>query len=146
MYIVDPTLDEAELQSVIDHMEAAVRDAGGEIKGHYDWGRRRLMYKIRRLTEGLYRLLYFQATGDIVDDVKHHALGDERVIRLMIVVASPNAIYQPPGEGAQEPQPTVQDNPEHTPGPEPVGGEVQQDFAHGKRQRQMHEGEDDEDE
>lgn len=95
MYIVEPTVDADQLEAVIQHIEDSVRAAGGEVKEHYDWGRRTFAFRIRKWTEGLYRLLYFQAPGTILDEIRQNALTDDRIIRLMVVVANPRAIYRP---------------------------------------------------
>ena len=98
MYILVPTLEEDEIQDVAKRIEQAVTEADGEVKGHYDWGRRRFAYKIRQWTEGIYRILYFTSMGPAVDAIKDLATADERIIRAMVVIANPRAIYRPEGE------------------------------------------------
>ena len=109
MYILVPTLEDDEIQEVANRIEQAVTEADGEVKGHYDWGRRRFAYKIRQWTEGIYRILYFTSMGPAVDELKQLATSDERIIRAMVVIANPRAIYRPEGEEeaegeAEEPQ------------------------------------------
>ncbi len=103
MYILVPTLEEDEIEQVAKTIEQTVTEADGEVKGHYDWGRRRFAYKIRQWTEGIYRILYFTSMGPAVDELKRLATSDERIIRAMVVIANPRAIYKPEGEeGAEE--------------------------------------------
>ena len=102
MYILVPTLEEDEIEQVAKTIEQTVTEADGEIKGHYDWGRRRFAYKIRQWTEGIYRILYFTSMGPAVDELKRLATQDERIIRAMVVIANPRAIYKPGGEGEEE--------------------------------------------
>ena len=86
----------------MEHVEEMVRSVGGDIKAHYDWGRRKFAYKIRQWTEGLYRLLYFEAPGQGLDELRQHVMSDERVIRMMVVVANPKAIWRPRAEREEE--------------------------------------------
>ncbi len=102
MYIVDPTLDPSEVEAAVRGMHDLVVEFGGTVKNDYDWGRRRLAYKIRQWTEGLYRILYFEGTGEVADQLKRHTLMDTRLVRAMVVTANPLAIYRPREEVEQE--------------------------------------------
>ncbi len=102
MYIIRPDIDEEQVQNAIEGLHQAVREAGGEIEADYDWGRRQFAYKIRQLTEGLYRIMYFRGDGRAVDEVKHQVQTDERLIRAMVIVASLQAIYRPEEEAVAE--------------------------------------------
>lgn len=117
MYIIVPDLADDQVEAAAQEMEEVVTAAGGEIEGHYDWGRRPFAYKIRQWTEGLYRILYFRGTGRVVDEVKHQAQTDERIIRAMVIIAAPDAIYRPSEEapgaaGEPEEQPETPAEPE----------------------------------
>lgn len=106
MYILDPSLDAAETEAAIRSMHDVVAEFGGVVKNDYDWGRRRFAYKIGPWTEGQYRILYFEGTGEVANQVKRHSVIDARVIRALVVVANPAAIYKPPGaEPAEEAPP-----------------------------------------
>ncbi len=130
MYIIDPTLEEAEVEDVQRGMEENITSLGGEVKAHYDWGRRPLMFRIRRRTEGLYKLLYFEAPGNVVEEFKHTAMSDERVIRMMVVVAQPEAIYRPPGEEEEEVEEGEELSPEAAPAvPAQAEAQVESDEA-----------------
>ena len=123
MYILDPGLDAAETEAAIRGMHDVVEEFGGVVKNDYDWGRRRFAYKIGPWTEGHYRILYFEGTGEVANQVKRHSVMDARVIRAMIVVANPAAMYKPPGEEKAEETPpasAAEDEGEET---EPGGDE-----------------------
>ncbi len=110
MYILVPDLTEEEVQQAAADVERVIQENGGKVTGHYDWGRRTFAYKIRQWREGLYRLVYFEGDGTTVDAVKRHAIMDSRIIRAMVVIAAPDAIYKPEGEQeeAEQAQPEQQ--------------------------------------
>jgi small subunit ribosomal protein S6 len=103
MYIVDPGLSPEEVEEVGTGMRAALEEAGGEFHADYEWARRRLAYRIKGFGEGLYRIMYFDSTGDAADQVLRHADMDTRVIRAMIFVANPKTIFRPREPMAEEP-------------------------------------------
>ncbi len=101
MYILDPELSDQQLQDAIDNVHQYVTSIGGEVESDELFGRRRLAYEINGHTEGIYRVMYFRGTGATVNEVRHEFALMESVIRGMVVVANPAAIFTPP-ESAEE--------------------------------------------
>lgn len=124
MYILDPGLDAAETEAAIRGMHDVVAEFGGTVKHDYDWGRRRFAYKIGPWTEGHYRILYFEGTGEAAYEVKRHGAVDPRIIRTMVVVANPAAIYRPPGEEPVEEEAFVEEGGAAGEGEAEQGGNV----------------------
>ena len=98
MYILDPSLPDDEVAELIEALETAVREAGGEVVGTRDFRTRRLAYKINGHTHGSYKLLYFRGGGDVVDTLRSEMAIRQSIIRSRIFVANPLAIVG----GAQE--------------------------------------------
>ena len=85
LYIVRPDLEDGEIQTVADGVQAVVTNHGGAIVRSEIWGRRRLAYEVRRFTEGCYVLLRFEAPQDIVRRLEQHFRLSEAVIRHLVV-------------------------------------------------------------
>ena len=103
MYILPVDLDDEEGEQITGILHDTVADAGAEVVADELLGRRRLAYEIDHQTEGIYRLMYFKGTGPAVDAVKNEFRLNERIIRGLVVVANPQAIFRP----RPEPEPSV---------------------------------------
>lgn len=75
MFVLDPKLDESEIQQVVDRFVGVVTARGGEATKVDHWGRRRLAYEIDHKTEGYYVLADLKADGDTVNEL-------DRVLKL----------------------------------------------------------------
>lgn len=98
MYILDVALSEEQAAEVSKTLAEAVAAAGGEIVSDELFGRRRLAFPINGHTEGVYRLLYFRGVGSLVPEVKHQFTLIEGIVRGMVVVADPKALFPSPAE------------------------------------------------
>lgn len=80
-YILRP-LEEANLTATNERITTIVKNAGGDIIGRNDWGRRRLAYPIRKVNDGYYTTLYLTLPGasvrglerslQLIDDVQRY--------------------------------------------------------------------------
>lgn len=61
MLIIDPKLDDASIQQAVDRYVGVVSERGGEATKVDHWGRRKLAFEIKHLTEGYYVVADFQA-------------------------------------------------------------------------------------
>lgn len=61
MLIVDPRLDDAQVQQAVDRYVGVVTERGGELAKVDHWGRRKLSYEIKHLNEGYYVVADFRA-------------------------------------------------------------------------------------
>jgi len=95
MYIVDASLDEVALQGIVTTLEQHVQAQGGELVASREFGRRRLAYEIGKHTTGTYMIMYFKSHGDVVDELTHEMHLIDGVVRGIIVVANPKAIFDP---------------------------------------------------
>lgn len=102
MYIVDVNLPDEEIAQVSQTLQEAVVTGGGEFVSDELFGRRRLAYSIEGHTEGIYRLLYFRGEGALVEELRHQFLLTEPIVRGIIVVANPKAVFQSEEKKAEE--------------------------------------------
>ncbi len=93
MYILDARLSEDEQAQAAALLRDAIVAGGGEFVSDELFGRRRLAYPIAGHVEGVYRVMYFRGGGAVAEDVKHQFTLIEPVVRGMVVVANPQAIF-----------------------------------------------------
>ena len=101
MYIIDSALDETAVQGIISTLEQHVQAQGGELVATREFGRRRLAFEIDGHTSGTYMITYFKSHGDVVDEVKHEMHLIEGIVRGLVVVANPKAIFDPQAKAAE---------------------------------------------
>ena len=93
MYILTPDISEEDAERVINALHQYVENSGGEVVSDELFGPRRLAYEIDHYTEGIYRILYFRGDGSTVDELRHEFNLADEVIRGMVVVADPDAMF-----------------------------------------------------
>ncbi|WP_299024303.1 30S ribosomal protein S6 [uncultured Thermanaerothrix sp.] len=85
VFIVQPELDEAALQGVIEKVKGWITEAGGTINKIDLWGKRRLAYPIRKRHEGHYVLLEMQMPPTYSAELERNLRYFEPVMRFLIV-------------------------------------------------------------
>lgn len=74
-----------EVDSVIDKVQAFIRERKGRIWRLNNWGLRRLAYKIRKAKNANYILMNFELEAKCIDEFKTMLDKDERVIRHLVI-------------------------------------------------------------
>ena len=85
-FIVNPGLDDAQIESTVKMAEDTVVKNGGELVNTDHLGRRRLAYPIAKKHNGYYVCLEFEADGRIVEKVERFLTLDENVMRYLTVM------------------------------------------------------------
>ncbi len=104
MYVVRPDLSEDDLAAVMQRTADTVTQVGAAVELNEVWERRELGYEIDNCTRGTYCLMYFESEGNVVEVLRRELDLDEQVLRSVVVVANPNAMWRPaaPGESEEE--------------------------------------------
>lgn len=84
MYVLRPDLTEENVSAVVDKLKNLVTDQGGEITEFKEMGKRRLAYEIKHLREGIYFLMNFDATPEIVAELERITRISDEVIRYLV--------------------------------------------------------------
>lgn len=86
MLVVDPFLEDAEHQAMLEKATDQLKRHGGNITQVDPWGKRRLAYPINKKLEGFYALITFDGTidGAAIAEVERVLRLDEKVMRVMI--------------------------------------------------------------
>ena len=85
LYFVAPTLDEEARAAVEKRIEGVIAEAQGTIDNVDDWGKRKLAYEIKNLTEGDYILVDFHADPTQIAELDRVLRINDAVVRHMIV-------------------------------------------------------------
>jgi len=85
MYIVRSDLDEQAVQAVVEKFQGIITNGGGEITKSNVIGKRRLAYEINKSRDGIYVLVNFTATPEVVKELDRVIRITDDVIRFIIV-------------------------------------------------------------
>ena len=94
-FILDPGLDENQVNEEVDKTVQWIKSQGGEVIEVQRWGKRRLAYEINRRRDGIYTLLLYQGPGPIVKDLERRFRLNESVLRSLTVLHVPPELTQP---------------------------------------------------
>ena len=85
MFIVRPTLEEAEIKATVDGLSSIITDMKGKITNTKDMGKRELAYPIKKEISGFYYVLTVEASHDAIDEFDRKARINENVLRHQII-------------------------------------------------------------
>ena len=85
VYIVDPTLDNEQLQPIIEKYRQVVADNGGEVVSAAVWEKRRLAYEVKGRTEGIYIVMKFKGEPTTASELERLMKLAEDVLRHLII-------------------------------------------------------------
>jgi small subunit ribosomal protein S6 len=83
LLIVDPRLTDEEVAQLGGRLQEALVTLGGEVLSSEDWGRRRLVFELRKQREGHYFLLQVRATPTTVREYERQLKLNESVLRFL---------------------------------------------------------------
>lgn len=84
MYIINPALPEAEIESTQEDIRGIIKEHGGTIKKDTNWGKRRLSYEINKITEGIYINLEFTADTELPSAFNEYVHTHTSIIRHLV--------------------------------------------------------------
>ncbi|HEY2954512.1 MAG TPA: 30S ribosomal protein S6 [Candidatus Eisenbacteria bacterium] len=94
-FILDPGLDENQVNEEVKRVSQWIKDLGGEVLDTQRWGKRRLAYEINRRRDGVYTLLLYQGPGAVVKELERRLRLSESVLRSLTVLHVPPELTQP---------------------------------------------------
>lgn len=84
MYIIRTDIEQEVIQSTVEKFQGIISN-GGEITKHDVMGKRRLAYEINKFRDGVYVLVQFNATPEVVAELERVMKIADEVIRYLIV-------------------------------------------------------------
>jgi small subunit ribosomal protein S6 len=85
VYIIKPGEEEV-INATVTKFENLIKNNGGVIEKLDRWGKKRLAYEIKDLTEGYYVLVHFNAEPKTVREVERVMKITDEVIRHLLIV------------------------------------------------------------
>ena len=86
VYILAPTLDESAVKEKADRTGEIITSRKGVVHTVDQWGKRRLAYPINKSYEGIYSVIKFSGTNEILVELNRIFRYDDAVLRHLIVV------------------------------------------------------------
>jgi small subunit ribosomal protein S6 len=83
LVIVDPRLTDEEVAQLGGRLQETLVGLGGETLTSEDWGRRRLLFELRKQREGHYLLLQVRATPTVMREYERQLKLNESVLRFL---------------------------------------------------------------
>jgi small subunit ribosomal protein S6 len=83
--IVDPDVDDRQVQGLLDKPLAGLTKAGGTVDNIDVWGRRRLAYDIRKKSEGIYAVINVTAEPAVVKELDRQFTLNEQIMRTKVI-------------------------------------------------------------
>ncbi|XEC95037.1 30S ribosomal protein S6 [Paenibacillus tarimensis] len=84
MYIIRPEAEQEAVQAIVEKFEGII-NSGGEVTKTDLMGKRRLAYEINKHRDGIYVLVHFNATPEVVNELDRVIKISDDIIRYLIV-------------------------------------------------------------
>ncbi|RXZ83850.1 30S ribosomal protein S6 [Paenibacillaceae bacterium] len=84
MYIIRPEAEQEAVQAIVDKFQGIISN-GGEVTKSDIIGKRRLAYEINKIRDGIYVLVHFNATPEVIVELDRVMKITDEIIRYMIV-------------------------------------------------------------
>lgn len=84
MFIIDPTLEEAKKEAVVEKFKAVIEEAG-EVEKVDAWGMRKLAYPINKKNEGYYVVIEFKASPELPKELDRRLRISDEIMRHIII-------------------------------------------------------------
>ena len=85
IFILHPSLDEEAVKANIEKFKGIIENGGGAIENVDFWGKRKLAYEIKKVNDGFYTLINFQANPELPKELDRVFRITDGVIRHIIV-------------------------------------------------------------
>jgi len=91
-FIVNASLEDPQIEAIIARVQEVIIKNGGEIVAINRWGRKRMMYQIKKKNSGFYVNIEFNADTTIVKALAHVYMLDEHILRYLTIRVDPKAL------------------------------------------------------
>ncbi|MGC9065747.1 MAG: 30S ribosomal protein S6 [Candidatus Ratteibacteria bacterium] len=83
--LLDPGLDQNGLNEEISAISQAISSSGANLVHSELWGRRSLMYPIKKKKEGYYYLFYFECSSQDLKKIEENLKHREKILRTLVI-------------------------------------------------------------
>jgi small subunit ribosomal protein S6 len=85
IFIAHPDLVEEEVKGLTEKMKGIIESLNGQLIKVEEWGRRKLAYKLKKLTKGYYILIRFLGDGQILAEIERNLRLSDGVLKYQSV-------------------------------------------------------------
>ena len=85
--VLNAKLEEDDKTASLEKVKALIERFGGQITNVDDWGKKRLAYEIKKMNEGFYYFIQFDAEATAPAEIESRIRIMDNVIRYLIVRA-----------------------------------------------------------
>lgn len=83
--ILSPNLGEQQIDDLLSSLEQSIRETEGNHIHTDRWGERTLAYPVKKVEEGFYALLFYEAGGETIKELERRMRMNENVIKFLTV-------------------------------------------------------------
>jgi small subunit ribosomal protein S6 len=98
IFIAHPDLVEEEVKALIDKVKGIIENLNGQLIKVEEWGRKKLAYKLKKLTKGYYILIRFLGNAEILVEIERNLRLSDGVLKYQSIRLDKKALeeVQPP--------------------------------------------------
>ena len=90
--IINASLEDPQVETIVARVQEVITKNGGEVVAVNRWGRKRMMYQIKKKNSGYYVNIEFNAPTTIVKALAHVYMLDEHIIRYLTIKIEKKAL------------------------------------------------------
>ena len=83
--VVNAQIDDEARAAVIENCKSLITRVGGVVGEIDDWGKKKLAYEIKKMSEGFYYFIHFEADGSAIAEIEGRMRIMDNVIRYLCV-------------------------------------------------------------
>jgi small subunit ribosomal protein S6 len=85
LFILKPDTVEEEVDGFVEQIQQVITNGKGTVDKTDKWGVRKLAYRVQKYSEGLYVLIQFSSTPDLVKEIERRLRVSDAVIKFITV-------------------------------------------------------------
>jgi len=85
IYIINPNVEADGVKGLVEKFNALIESEGGKVTETNEWGMKKLAYPIKKLTQGYYVLVNFEAKPEFIDELERVYKITDNVIKFITV-------------------------------------------------------------
>ena len=85
IYIINPNVEAEGIKSLVEKFNALIEEEGGKVTETTEWGMKKLAYPIKKLNQGYYVLVNFEAKAEFIDELERVYKITDGVIKFITI-------------------------------------------------------------
>jgi small subunit ribosomal protein S6 len=85
LFIIKPDTPEEEVDGLVEQIQQVITNGNGTVDKTDKWGNRKLAYRVQKYGEGIYVLIQFTSSPDLVKEVERRMRVADQVIKFITV-------------------------------------------------------------